>query len=177
MASGKFVLRLDPQLHQVIKEEAKKTGESLNSFCLKKIVQPQASTYSLLLQKITSSFHPVGIVLFGSVARGEATEKSDIDLLIVLPPSVPITRELYARWEQLKVSDKYAPQFVQLPKEDHSIGSIWLETSLDGEILYDRDQFLKKTLINIRSQIAQGHYLRKISHGHGYWVKRDVDAK
>ncbi len=178
MLSGKFVLRLDPQLHRALKDEAKKTGESLNSYCLKKISQPLNSDFSLLVQKIVSCFHPIGVVLFRSVARGEATATSDVDLLIVMPPSVSITRELYTSWEKkLSPSDQFSPQFVHLPPGDSAVGSIWLETSLDGEILYDKDHILKKTFINIRSQIAQGRYLRKISHGHAYWIRQDVDAK
>ena len=38
-----------------------------------------------------------GLVLFGSMARGESREGSDMDLLIVLRQSLPLTRSLYAR--------------------------------------------------------------------------------
>ena len=41
----------------------------------------------------------VGIVLFGSTARGDNTEASDIDLLLVLSPGVVLSRELYRRWD------------------------------------------------------------------------------
>ena len=36
-------------------------------------------------QRVAREFHPDLIVLFGSYARGSATEDSDVDLLIVLP--------------------------------------------------------------------------------------------
>ena len=47
---------------------------------------------------INSKFSPEKIILFGSYARGDNTEKSDIDILIViknLKNERTITRELY----------------------------------------------------------------------------------
>ncbi|MDI9570595.1 MAG: nucleotidyltransferase domain-containing protein [Pseudomonadota bacterium] len=35
--------------------------------------------------KIVAGFHPVRIVLFGSYASGEASENSDVDLLVIMP--------------------------------------------------------------------------------------------
>jgi predicted nucleotidyltransferase len=37
-----------------------------------------------IVERITRKFHPVKIILFGSWARGEAREDSDVDLLVVL---------------------------------------------------------------------------------------------
>ena len=36
-------------------------------------------------QRIEHEFHPQRVVLFGSHARGAATEDSDVDLLVVMP--------------------------------------------------------------------------------------------
>jgi uncharacterized protein len=38
-----------------------------------------------VVDRIAHKFHPVQIILFGSWARGEAREDSDVDLLVVLP--------------------------------------------------------------------------------------------
>ena len=38
--------------------------------------------------KIGREFHPRGIILFGSYARGEQTADSDIDLLVIFPQPV-----------------------------------------------------------------------------------------
>lgn len=46
-------------------------------------------TIRAMARKIAERFHPERVVLFGSHARGEAAENSDIDLLVVmqnLPP-------------------------------------------------------------------------------------------
>ncbi len=180
MASGKFVLRLDPKTHQALKEEARARGESLNSLCSRKLQNPTGSEWSEVCERIVQEFAPEGIILFGSVARGEATQKSDVDLLVVLPKTQQISRALYQRWDQVfaKTEDIYSPQFVHLPHSNEVIGSIWLETALEGEILYEKQRVLRDVLVNIRAQIAEGRYWRKLSHGHSYWVRQEpFDAK
>lgn len=41
-----------------------------------------------LIATIVETAHPLRILVFGSVARGEATEHSDVDLLVVMPDGV-----------------------------------------------------------------------------------------
>jgi predicted nucleotidyltransferase len=51
-----------------------------------------------LVSQIVEAVHPLRIILFGSVARGDMRPDSDIDLLIVMPEgtdSRAITRLLY----------------------------------------------------------------------------------
>jgi hypothetical protein len=179
MLSGKFVLRLDPQLHKSLKAEAAKSGESLNSLCLRKIsLAATPSRFSEIVGKVISHFNPLGVVLFGSVARGEERAGSDIDLLIVLDATKPVQRSLYSQWDEfINPSETFSPQFVHLPKAGMDVGSIWLETAIDGEILCDPKEVLKKEYIRIRSLIAAGAYLRKSSHGQSYWVRQVSDAK
>ena len=38
-----------------------------------------------LAERIAREFHPQRIILFGSIARGTATEDSDVDLLVIMP--------------------------------------------------------------------------------------------
>ncbi len=38
-----------------------------------------------MVQRIVERFHPLGVVLFGSRARGDARPDSDYDLLVVMP--------------------------------------------------------------------------------------------
>jgi uncharacterized protein len=42
-----------------------------------------------LLDRIVTHFHPQRVILFGSTARGEAGEESDIDLLVVVDDDTP----------------------------------------------------------------------------------------
>jgi predicted nucleotidyltransferase len=42
-----------------------------------------------MAQKIVERFHPEKIILFGSYARGDASENSDVDLLVILRTPLP----------------------------------------------------------------------------------------
>lgn len=46
---------------------------------------PDQATVELMVGRIARAFRPLRIVLFGSLARGEARWGSDVDLLVVLP--------------------------------------------------------------------------------------------
>lgn len=178
MESGKFVLRIDPKLHKSLKTKAKLSGESLNSYCIQKLHDLNHPQNNEVLLKIIEHFSPLGVILFGSVARNEARDTSDIDLLIVLPDSQKIERSLYQQWDTIDMTTiKYSPQFTHLPKDENNYSSLWLEVSIDGDILFDSNSLLKLTLQKIRKKIAEGSYLRKISHGQGYWVRKDEHAK
>ncbi len=180
MLSGKFVLRLDPHLHKELKAEARRQNESLNSFCISRLKQSQKNSPvdSSLLNAILEEFNPLGVIVFGSVVRGDHTEKSDLDLLIVMPSEVRVDRSLYKRWDSIISDAKISPQFSHLPQLDLAIGSLWLETSLEGEILYESSlREVSRVHREIRMQIASGLYQRKFSHGHAYWMRKEEDAK
>ena len=178
MLSGKFVLRLEPELHKALKKEASEAGESLNSLCARKLKSGAIGAIAdLPILQIVKKFEPLGIVLFGSVARGEATAKSDLDLLIVLQPEEGVQRKHYHLWDSLKLDDKISPQFVNPPKDTEAVGSLWLENAIEGEVLYDPMGVVREMLRRIRVEISQGQYLKKLSHGQGYWIRKGEDAK
>jgi hypothetical protein len=94
-----------------------------------------------------------GLVLFGSIARGEAKESSDLDLLLVAD-SLP---------EKFTVRMRYLRGF--LPGElcglvsciaktraefEAGFPSYYLDLALDGIILYDRDNYMHEKLARIR---------------------------
>ena len=61
----------------------------------------------------------IGIGVFGSWARGDVTDGSDIDLLIVVEDCLALTRELYRRWDRSPVEadgKEVQPFFVHLPQ-------------------------------------------------------------
>jgi predicted nucleotidyltransferase len=49
----------------------------------------------VLLDSVVAYFRPQRVILFGSVARGEAGLNSDIDLLVVLDDDVPAEKATY----------------------------------------------------------------------------------
>jgi predicted nucleotidyltransferase len=171
--SGKFVLRLTPQLHQRLKSEAEEHCMSLNAWVLHRLTHSPVSN-ELLWNRIQNIYSNsvLALVQFGSTVRGEARESSDIDLLIVLEPEITIDRKLYRIWDEGIAPDfdlPYSPQFSHLASPE-SPSSLWLEVALEGEILFAKNATVQSMLSRIRERIASGEFVRKMSYGQPYWV-------
>jgi predicted nucleotidyltransferase len=178
--TGRFVVRLPPDLHRRLKQECARRGVSLNALCVSLLdtgVTPHAAALDTAagpwVDKARGLFGAglVGVVLFGSVARGEETEMSDIDLLIALAGNVPIRRSLYRRWDGNEpLDDRVNPHFAHLPAADTPPGSLWLEAALDGLILDDPQRHLARALAQLRRDTASGRYRLGTAHGQRYWI-------
>lgn len=46
---------------------------------------PETALLNTLVHNIVNACHPIKIILFGSAAKGEMNENSDLDVLIVMP--------------------------------------------------------------------------------------------
>lgn len=117
--------------------------------------------------------HLVGVVVYGSWARGEATADSDVDSLIVLDHAVEIDRRLYRLWDDEPViwdGRAVEPHFVHLPDPEESMAGLWAEVALDGIVLHDPSLRLSARLGRVRRDIAEGRIRRHTSHGQPYWV-------
>ena len=117
----------------------------------------------------------VGIVVFGSWARGELAESSDIDVLMVAAPSVPIRRLLYRRWDEHPICWNHhpiEPHFVHLPDGTRTPSGFWAEVATDGRVLLDTRAQVARYLASVRQAVADGVLRRATVHGHGYWVVR-----
>jgi predicted nucleotidyltransferase len=183
-ASGKFILRLPPRIHAALRGEASRRGISLNAVCqqvLEEFVsgETRAGTVqgdALAVVSETRGFlggSLAGIVLFGSVARGEQTAGSDVDLLIVLNSDRALARSLYSEWDERFTSGAYSPHFVHIPVNPMDAGSIWMETAVDGTVLYDRGGKVSGFLGGVRRLMASGKLTRRWSYGQPYWVKAE----
>lgn len=193
--SGKFVLRMEPNLHSKIKAIAVERKESLNSVCLKlinaQLAQEQLQLQSQqpseienvlnlsdlslikkLLKKIYSE--ALGLILFGSQSRQEQTKSSDIDLLLVLPTNFNLTRASYRAWDeeifQHKALDKYSLNLAKLPNDSANLSaSLWLEMAIDGIVLIDNNELqISKFLVELRNQLLESHYTKKALAGQNY---------
>jgi len=118
-----------------------------------------------------------GVILFGSVARGEESERSDVDLLVL--------------WEGLDVDEKkrhvyvyravsqYFPSSVRLTVLDMEYSSflkvrkltpLLLNIIYDGVVLYDKYGLLEKFLSRVRGELeAKG--LKRVKIGKYYYWK------
>ena len=116
----------------------------------------------------------IGIVAFGSWARGELAASSDIDMLIVAAPSVPIRRALYRRWDEQPICwgrHPIEPHFAHLPDGARTPSGLWAEVAIDGHVLLDDQALVTAYLATVRQAVADGHLRRERVHGHGYWVE------
>lgn len=151
----------------------------MNEFCSRSLALPPTNLPEEIMEALKRAIHLMGanilgVVAFGSWARGEMTEGSDIDLLIVVKTEVEIDRMLYRRWDRSPLEwagHSIEPHFVHLPVDGARITGLWAEVALDGIVLFDGDLALSRRLGEIRRRIASGELIRRWSGGHPYWVE------
>ncbi len=172
------MLRLPPALHALVREQASARGQSLNEYCvavLEAAVSGAPDRQPEWMAWLEAEFGRdlVGVILFGSTARGTQRPGSDVDLLVVLEPRAAITRDLYRRWDSAAGSSNAVetPHFVSLPAAVEDSGGIWYEAAMDGIVLRDSRQRLARLLSRIRRAAAAGLIRREEAHGHPYWVR------
>lgn len=125
----------------------------------------------------------LSVVLYGSVARGEAEKHSDIDVLVTGDP-IPVP--YYERLELIRSAEAsvaplrsrlegegYFAELAVLIKRKEDIDwhtPILLDITEDGKILYDRGDYMKKTLDAIRSRLVDlGSKRVYLSDGTWFW--------
>lgn len=152
---------------------------SLNELCSRILALPPAHLPEGILKATKKAIALVGtnilgVVAFGSWARDEMAEESDIDLLIVVRPELEIGRSLYRTWDRSPsewAGHSIEPHFVHLPTSGARITGLWAEVALDGIVLLDGDLTLSRRLGEIRRRVASGELIRRWSGGHAYWVE------
>jgi predicted nucleotidyltransferase len=86
----------------------------------------------------------IAVVAYGSWARGEAVASSDVDVLVVVESSAPITRALYRRWDARPLAwDAWPvePHFVHLrPPEERATGEAPRIHDVSEVLLAERDR-------------------------------------
>ena len=184
--SGHFLLRVDPVLHARLKQAARAAELSFNEYCerLLRLSPPRWPGYALQVAVARAQeIHGqklVGVVLYGSLARGEAVPGSDIDLLIVLDHDTAIARASYREWDSISLEvDGFCvePSIVALPKPEQRVSGLWAEIAIDGLILWSRSPAVHRYLIGIREKIGEGKLRRQRSHGQSYWVNEGEAAE
>jgi hypothetical protein len=129
----------------------------------------------------------VSICFFGSVARGEASPESDVDVLTIaehLPKDYGLRiRETSRIHELLRKAQAYRrlrsegrSAFISdlylTPEETQSHPPILLDIADHGIIVYDRDGFLAEVLEDIRARLRQLGGRRVQARKGYYWVLR-----
>jgi hypothetical protein len=113
----------------------------------------------------------VGMVLYGSVARGTMTPNSDIDVLVVLSADTPLRRSLYNLVDEITgIDPKVSVALVHLPVSSGPPGGLWLEVARDGRILHDPSGSVREAMARLQEHISAGRSVRMTTHGQGFWV-------
>ena len=95
-----------------------------------------------MVRRIVERFHPDRIILFGSYAKGEPTDDSDLDILIVMP--VEGSRRKKTNEIDLALADRTVPMDLivvtpeQFDREKDMIGTIVREAVREGRVIYER---------------------------------------
>ncbi len=156
---------------------------------LNRVLKSLAERYAQLAKEHLGE-NLVSIALFGSVARGEATTNSDIDLLIVckdLPKGMfkrhallePIKEQLQGELERLWKQGIYADftELVYTKDEANKFHWVYLDMLEDAVLLYDDDGFLRGVFERLRKRLselgAQKKMLGKVRY---YDLKPDLKA-
>lgn len=178
-ASGRFVLRIDPGLHATLRQAAQETGVSLNEYCARKLALPTKSLAASGGEATARAAALIGdallgVVAFGSWARNELAQTSDVDLLIVVDDEVRIGRWLYRKWDEAPLvwnGHPLEPHFVHLPRAAARVSGIWPEVAVEGVVLFEPGLALSRFLVELRQKIVAGHLVRRRVHGQSYWVE------
>ena len=95
-----------------------------------------------MVDRIVSRFDPSQVLLFGSQARGSATEWSDIDLLVVMSDvtdkrqaAIEIRRFL---GDLLVSKDIVVTTPDEIARRSHVVGTVLHAATREGKVLYER---------------------------------------
>jgi len=180
-ASGRFLLRTPPGLHDLLRREAREAGLSLNELCVRRLSTPAGalagwpdSAAAVARAAALVGDDLLGVLVFGSWARGAARSDSDVDLLVVLEAPRRVSRELYRAWDETPLAwggHPVEPHFVHLPAPGERVAGLWAEVAIDGVVLYARDPRIPIRLGEVRRDIVDGRIVRRVVHGQPYWVE------
>ena len=154
----------------------------LSSQEINQALEAAAARYAELLREHLGG-DLVSVVLFGSVARGEARAASDIDLLIVgeeLPPGrfarlrllEVVDRQFDLELDRLRARGVYTRVtcLLKTRAEAARVVPLYLDFVEDARLLYDRERFFETVLERLRTSLKQLGAERRRRGRTRYWV-------
>lgn len=151
--------------------------------------QPLLDCFVSLVQRALGP-RVISVILYGSVARGQAGAESDVDLLLVLEetspvywqrlkPLLPILRQLRKEpcWREIETRGFFPSLSVLVLSQEEANQNryLYLDMLEEARILMGRDGFFQNRLnaLRIRLQELGARQVRR--DGHWYWdLKPDL---
>ena len=103
-------------------------------------MQPTREQLNELIHRIVTTVHPLRVILFGSGARGEMGEDSDIDVMVVMPNGTHrrhTAETLHRQFFGIPYGiDVLVATPADLEKYRHSVGLIYRSILEEGRELY-----------------------------------------
>lgn len=98
---------------------------------------------SVMVDRIVKQFQPNRIILFGSQARGDTDESSDVDLMVVLdhiPNKHRTAVEIGSSLRDVPISkDIVVVTSEEIEREGDVIGTVTYEALQEGRIMYEKN--------------------------------------
>jgi len=130
--------------------------------------QPYEEVLNELMKGLRKHFDLVSVVVYGSVARGEARKDSDVDILVVadnLPDDRYLRfrifeeaeREVEGILRKLRKEgyDVFISPIIKSREEASRITPLYLDMVEDAIILYDKDGFFSGVLERLRRRLME----------------------
>jgi len=151
----------------------------------KEMREPHKTLIGRLIEALKRKYGDkfISLVVFGSVARGEARKDSDIDLLLVID-SIP-KRRLERQKEFMEVEKEvegylnelfdegyfidFSP-IIKTPEEAMRLSPLYLDMVEDAIIAYDKDDFFMKILEKVRKRLEELGSKRVRMGRKWYWI-------
>ncbi|MFQ6106354.1 MAG: nucleotidyltransferase domain-containing protein [Thermoplasmata archaeon] len=138
--------------------------------------------------ELVRRFDVTGVLLFGSVARGDWSRDSDIDLLVILEEGREALKVITALRAELRSS----PEYKECVSKDHypvvqvypiarsdarRFRRMYLDALTEGIILFERDSFLSDLIAEFKERLRElgARRIDIPSTGH-YWILGDIEA-
>ena len=101
---------------------------------------PQRDRLNTIVRKIVDSVHPIKIILFGSASRESVDEKSDYDILVIMPEGTHRRDTSKLLYKKIAESGIPVDILVATPKDiekhKNNIGLIYRTILVEGKELY-----------------------------------------
>ncbi len=147
---------------------------------------PYSELLSELLDNLKGYFDLVSFVVYGSVARGNATKDSDVDLLIIAD-NLPDRYEMFKIFDKAEeaISDKikklrkdgyyiFFSPVIKSREDARLITPLYLDMVEDAVILYDKDEFFTNVIGKLKTRLDELKAERVILGKKWYWrLKKD----